>query len=178
MTAKSDTGIERMVMPAIDFKTYAREGNPHLGEGEIYPNHVIVFTGAAGTHRDNTRSMHHEILVTAGMQHAERARSELVSFKSIAPYVGAIIVPRDQLDTCMRGADIREVPDMVSLRTQLGKAIAARNEEFAEVAAMQAAPVAAVAKKELAQPVGAMGRWLARMDDRRDARGAVTEKQM
>lgn len=169
----SNETIERMVMPAVPYEVYASKGgNPHLEGDTTYAGHVVVFTGAAGGRRNEALHLHNEILATGGMLHPERARSELVSFRSIAPYVGAVIVPRDQLDTCMRGADIREVSDMVNLRTQLGKAIAARNEEFAEVAAMQAAPTAPV-KPEPARPIGAMGRWLARMDDRRDARDAA-----
>lgn len=164
-------GFEPITMPAIDFATYAREGNPYLGDGREYPDHVIIFTGAAGKKRDEVLALSNEIAVAAGMPHPERAKTELFSFRSIAPRVAGIIVPRAQLDTCMRWAKIEEAPNVVALQGKLANAVKARDAEFAEargVIATRAEMAAAQEAQNGTQQTGSdfLSRMLRRLDER------------
>ncbi len=166
----SPADFEPMPMPAIDFKTYAREGNPHLGDGSVYPDHVIIFTGAAGKKREEVLALSSEIAASAGMPDPARANTQLFNFRSIAPHVAGIIVPRAQLDTCMRWANIEEVPNVVALQGKLVKAIRARETEFGEaqeaIAHMQATKEEAAARAQQTTKEGHdfLSRMLKRLD--------------
>lgn len=132
----SALGFEPIKMPAIAFSTYAREsGVKELENSDIYKDDVIVFTGASSTKLDVARQMHRVILDAGGMRHPENANNQFFPFRSISPFVAGVIVPRDQLDTCMRAAEIEEVPNMVALQGKLAKAVKAREEDFAEARA-------------------------------------------
>lgn len=179
MTADSSTaGLAPMSMPAIDFETYAREGNPHLGDGQIFKDHVIIFTGAAGRKSEDVRALNHEIMVTAGMKHPESAHSQLFAFRSIAPYVAGVIVPRAQLDTCMRWAKIEEMPNVIALQGKLANAVKARDAEFAEaregIAQVRAHEEAAQAAQNTTE-VGHdfISKWLGKLDASRNAEKPV-----
>lgn len=172
-------GFEPMPMPAIDFATYAREGNPHLGDGNVHKDSVIIFTGAAGKKRDEVLALSHEIAASAGMPNPDRANTQLFAFRSIAPYVAGVIVPRDQLDTCMRWAKIEEVPNMVALQGKLANAIKARDDDFAEardtIAQMQAAKEAeARAQETTAIGTDFLSRLFHRIDVEKPKAPAVT----
>lgn len=134
-TARPVLAFEPMAMPAMDYKTYAElTHNIHLLAGVAnFSNHVIVFTGAGGKNIAATERDHYGILEAAGLKNTKAVLNTWFPYKSEkTPIVYVAVVPREELHTCMRYADIKEYSDLVSLRSAIGRAVHDRADDLAE----------------------------------------------
>jgi len=125
--------IEAVAMPAMDYTTYAEQTkNPYLLLGaKQFADHVIVFTGAGGRKTEAVDRDHHTILSAAGMRNPERVLSARDTLHSEHfPIVAYAVIPRAELHTCMRDADIREHTSIIELRKDLNQQLRARTNEM------------------------------------------------